>query len=101
MTKNFSWGDPKTAMALRDLIQKLALKVIKEERPSFRFAEIVTMDAAGWTAVVHYKGEPVDATAIVKMGALQPANIGCVVLIGGDKNKRFIVQVFGPAVVAS
>lgn len=97
------FSDYSTAHRARDIFRRIALKVINEERPLHRYAYVVNIDRANRKCEVQYPNE--STTAIVVMGAVQPAFGGTidafdgqVVRVGGIRGDRYIEDVMGEAV---
>lgn len=57
------WDEQQYASKFRDLITRIARKVIQEERPAERIGEVITWDNAKGTALVKFPGDT-DAQAI-------------------------------------
>lgn len=94
-----SIGDYAFAAALRDFIRREATKIVDQMRPKPRYAYVVSMDRADFSAFVQYEDELHDDEAgpvPVSMTGVQPDAVGQRVQLSGPSNDRYISAVFGP-----
>lgn len=100
MARNF--GDWDTAIRLRDIIDRRALRILGRERPKPRYAYVTSIDRANFQAMVLYEdeknegGDPVPAS----MGAVQPLQTGQRVRVEIVSGDRYIGDVYGPVYLA-
>lgn len=88
------FADLPISARMRQVMRRIALRVLNEERPVERLAEVTSIDADAWLAYVLYPGET--ESVPIRMGAVMyPTEVGQKVLVGGQSNSRRIVDVLG------
>lgn len=92
------FADPTTAQEARDVLTRLFIKVLDQERPPYQYGTVTQIDADLGSCLVLLSG---DTTPVrVAFGAMRPARTGQVVRVSGSRGDRFISDVVGGAVVA-
>lgn len=83
-----------SAVDFHRIIDRVARKAIREERPASRYATVTTIDRVNRACTVTFPG---DSSAVkVAMGSIQPLATGQTVRIAGVHGDRFIDDVMGP-----
>lgn len=85
------------AMRTRDVIRRIALKVIDQERPGPKYGIVVAINATNSTATIKYVGDT-DVT-ILPYGFIAPTTIGQKVRVEGPRGDRYITDVLPGNVV--
>jgi hypothetical protein len=83
------------ALEMRDLVSELVRKEVDKVRPKYRYAEVDSFDRNLFTCNVIYPGETLPVP--VKMGSIQPMDVGQLVRVEGTPNDRYIADVIGPS----
>lgn len=91
-----SLAEFKAALRMRDLIETLVRKELDRVRPQYSYAVVETIDREQRRATVTFGDEPLPVP--VKMGSIQPKEVGQVVRVDGLKGDRFISDVMGDVV---
>ncbi len=95
MTKNFR--DYSAALAMRDLVERLAKNIVDRERPRYQYAVVSSIDRANRRATVVFTGDTNSVT--VAMGSIQPSIEGQIVRVAGIGSDKFIEDVTGETYV--
>lgn len=87
------FSDLTAATRLRDVIRSLVREELERERPRYKYAQVVSINATAGTCVVTYAGEPGN-NVTVKMGKIiRPTTAGQIVRVDGLSGDRFIADV--------
>lgn len=89
------FGDYKTSLKMRDVVERLAKAVIERERPRYQYATVSSIDAVNRKCQVVFTGDTNPVT--VTMGSIQPSAVGQMVRVGGIGSDKFIEDVMGAA----
>lgn len=88
-----SFADLTSATRLRDVIRAIVREVLEQERPRYKYAKVISIDATAGTCVVNYVGEAGN-NVTVKMGRIiRPTAVNQIVRIDGLNGDRFISDV--------
>lgn len=66
MAKNLSFGEQQYASKFRDLVTRIARKVVQEERPAERVGRVLVWNSANMTAQVIFPGDDITNPTRVK-----------------------------------
>lgn len=91
------FGEYKTALKTRDIIERIARSVINRERPKYRYAKVMAIDSVNFKCDVQFPGQ--STTVRVSMGTIQPSEINQTVRVAGLGNDFYIEDVIGGGVV--
>lgn len=88
------FGDWEAALKARDVIRELINEQIDKQRPNYSYAVVQNISPTEQKATVQFPGsDPID----VRMGVVQPVEIGQIVKVGGRSNDKSIQEVYGPS----
>lgn len=90
-----SFGEQQYASRFRDLVTRIARKVVEEERPAERIGQIVTWDGIGGTCKVIFPGDSVEDAVTVKCAQNMQASRGINSRVSGRSYVGNAVRVAG------
>lgn len=90
-----TFDDATIAARTRDAIARVAIKVLDQERPPYRYGTVTAINPDGKTVTVQFADG--GAAVPVKILGVQPAAVGQVVQVSGRQGDRFVSGVVGAA----
>jgi hypothetical protein len=90
-----TWDDQAYAARMRDAIRREAIKVVNEERPPYKYGEVVQIDLDINQVKVSYPGDP--GPHSVNLLGVVPSHLGQTVQVSGRHGDRFVSGVIGAA----
>lgn len=84
-------ADFDVAASMRDVIKKIATKIVNDLRPHEEYATVVAFDRTNRKCTVRYAGDANDV--VLPMGTIQPAVVNQKVRIAGNKGDRYVAEV--------
>lgn len=88
-----SLNDFRTALGVRDVIDKLVHNILDTERPRYRYATVTAIDRTNYKCTVQFLGDP--STVIVSMGSIQPDAVGQRVRVAGMLGDKYVDAILG------
>lgn len=93
-------ADYAASLQMRDLIQTMVETAINQQRPKYQYAQVKNIDPENYQCGVVFVGDPATNVITVKMGSIQPVQVGQVVRVGGKAPDKFVEDVMGPVDLA-
>lgn len=84
-------GDYDVAASMRDVIKRIATRIVNDLRPREQYATVVGFDRTTRKCTVRYAGDGADV--VLPMGTIQPAVLNQKVRISGHKGDRYVSEV--------
>lgn len=88
------FGDYRTALEVRDIIQTMVNAEVEKIRPRHQMGTVTSIDRVTRRCGVQFPGEVLSTQ--VAMGSIQPSAVGQVVRVEGVQGDRYIADVMGP-----